>query len=121
MTTKHGDQVSNDKELSWRQTDATSSNPRLNGRGFHLRIREQSVLVLWWSFGFVAREGGIEGGCFIVKVGAPPQARYTSRSARTWAQQLARGPDDLRVGPIGGGLGGLPTMPPVGFSCASRG
>ena len=66
MTMKHGDQVSNDKELSWRQTDATSSNPRLNGRGFHLRIREQSVLVLWCSFGFVAREGGIEGGCFIV-------------------------------------------------------
>ena len=24
------------------------------------------MLFLWWSFGFAAREGGIEGGCFIV-------------------------------------------------------
>ena len=33
----------------------------------------------------------------------------------------ARGPDDPHVNPIGGGLGRLPTMPPIGFSCALKG
>ena len=33
----------------------------------------------------------------------------------------ARGPDDPHVNPIGGGLGRLPTMPPIGFSCAWKG
>ena len=33
----------------------------------------------------------------------------------------ARGPDNPRVSPIGGGLGRLPTMPPIGFSCALKG
>ena len=81
MTTKHGDQVPNDKELSRRQTDDTFSNPRLNGRGFHLRIGEQSVLVLWRSFGFVAREGGIEGGCFIV---GDERSRMLGVRANAW-------------------------------------
>ena len=31
------------------------------------------------------------------------------------------GPFDAHVNPIGGGLGGLPTMPPIGFSCALKG
>ena len=33
----------------------------------------------------------------------------------------ARGPDNPHVSPIGGGLGRLPTMPPIGFSCALKG
>ena len=53
----------------------------------------------------------------------------------TWALQPARGPDRWwpkpgrwtpgpfhpHVNPIGGGLGRLPTMPPIGFSCAWKG
>lgn len=45
-----------------------------------------------------------------------------------WARQLARGldrwqprPFNAHVNPTGGGLGGLPTMPPIGFSCALAG
>ena len=33
----------------------------------------------------------------------------------------ARGPDNPHVSPIGGGLGRLPTMPPIGFRCALKG
>ena len=33
----------------------------------------------------------------------------------------ARGPFNSHVHPIGGGLGRLPTMPPIGFSCALKG
>ena len=42
-----------------------------------------------------------------------------------WARYFTRGPDRWRPGPfpahvnpIGGCVGGLPTMPPMGFSCA---
>ncbi len=50
---------------------------------------------------------GVEGGCVIVGM------RISECSAR--------GHLTAHVGPIGGGLGRLPTMPPIGFSCALAG
>ena len=47
MTMKHGDQVSNDKELSWRQTDATSSNPALMVGGFIFVLESKAC----WFYG----------------------------------------------------------------------
>ena len=39
------------------------------------------MLVLWRSFGFVAREGGIEGGCFIV---GDERSRMLGVRANAW-------------------------------------
>jgi len=36
-------------------------------------------------------------------------------------RRLPPGPFVAHVDPTGGGLGGLPTMPPMGFSCALKG
>lgn len=57
---------------------------------------------------------GVEGGCVIVW-----DAHIGMLGA--WVPDSARGPDNSHVGPIGGGLGGLPTMPPIGFSCELAG
>ena len=47
---------------------------------------------------------------------APP-----ARRDHTSTRPYARGPFHPHVNPIGGGLGRLPTMPPIGFSCALEG
>ena len=40
---------------------------------------------------------------------------------RTLTREVECGPTYAHVNPIGGDLGGLPTMPPMGFSCALKG
>ena len=61
--------------------------------------------------------------CFCERI-LRTRALSPARSPDRWWSKLGRwtpGPIDARVHPIGGGLGRLPTMPPIGFSCALEG
>jgi len=55
--------------------------------------------------------------CLGLCAGARPPARLRALGSSRWPP----GSFDAHVNPTGGGLGGLPTMPPVGFSCAVKG
>ena len=44
-----------------------------------------------------------------------------TREVAAWPGGWRPGPLHAHVNPMGGGLGALPTMPPIGFSCALTG
>ena len=61
--------------------------------------------------------------CFCERI-LRTRALQPARSPDRWWPKPGRwtpGPIDAHVNPIGGGLGRLPTMPPIGFSCAWKG
>ena len=76
------------------------------------RVIGQNVLVLWRLFGLLVRKKRCSR-CLFHRVGMntptgpihEPISAHLGPTTRTWARQLARGPDNSHVGPIGGDLG----------------